>query len=410
VRRYMPLVEHFEAHGRSALRPAEGILRHPYIVPGAAYSRQLWDWDSYWFARGMLALGRLRESAEVIEHVARHGAGSVLNLLDHQGPDGTVPIMVTADDADVFGCLRRDGLERNQAKPVLAQFALLVSRALGDTCWLAASWPRLVAFLDRWQSHYASSTGLLVWGSDVAIGVDNDPTSCGRPPFSSANLLLNCLYHQDLLAAAELARALQQAQDAARFECRAGALGEAIRRHCWDPVDEFFYTVDVQCTDRRLELMPEIAPGMPMRWSSLPLKVKSFTGLLPSAYGIATDEQAQAMRGHACDPCTLRARWGVRSLSRKEPMYSEEASGNPSNWLGPVWTLCSFVGWQALRRYGHAGDANALARDCCDLLLADLTETGTLHEYYVPDSGRPVMNPGFSSWNALCLEMIEAMA
>ena len=45
-----------------------------------------------------------------------------------------------------------------------------------------------------------SSTGLLVWGDDVAIGNDNDPTTFGRPFFSSANLLLNCLFHQDLTA------------------------------------------------------------------------------------------------------------------------------------------------------------------------------------------------------------------
>jgi hypothetical protein len=39
-----------------------------------------------------------------------------------------------------------------------------------------------------------------VWGDDVAIGDDNDPTTFGRPFFSSANLLLNCLFYQDLLA------------------------------------------------------------------------------------------------------------------------------------------------------------------------------------------------------------------
>src|ERR1700722_20594305 len=33
---------------KGMFRPAEGALKHPYIVPGCtSYQNQLWDWDSW---------------------------------------------------------------------------------------------------------------------------------------------------------------------------------------------------------------------------------------------------------------------------------------------------------------------------------------------------------------------------
>jgi putative isomerase len=39
------------------------------------------------------------------------------------------------------------------------------------------------------------------------------------------------------------------------------------------------------------------------------------------------------------------------------------------------------------------------------MLAADLAKTGTLHEYYHPDSGAPLSHAGFLDWNLLVLEM-----
>jgi putative isomerase len=35
----------------------------------------------------------------------------------------------------------------------------------------------------------------------------------------------------------------------------------------------------------------------------------------------------------------------------------------------------------------------------------DFERFGVLHEYYLPDSGEPVLNPGFQNWNYLVLNM-----
>jgi len=57
------LLEYFRGGAPKLLRPAEGILRYPRIspsLPGKAYSTSLWDWDTYWTARGLFRLAAYR--------------------------------------------------------------------------------------------------------------------------------------------------------------------------------------------------------------------------------------------------------------------------------------------------------------------------------------------------------------
>ena len=144
----------------------------------------------------------------------------------------------------------------------------------------------------------------------MAIGNDNDPTTFGRPFFSSANLLLNCLFYQDLNAAAELATLLNRSPDASRLRRQAKSVGEAIQSLCWDPRDSFYYTADVQCVDRRRELIPSVKPGMDMSWQALPLRIQVFTGFLPLWCGLATPEQATALvHTNYLQDDRLRAEW-----------------------------------------------------------------------------------------------------
>ena len=129
-----------------------------------------------------------------------------MNFLEHASPGGQIPIMMTADNADAFRIVAKSETSRNQAKPVFGQLGLLASDQRGDARWLEPHFDGILRFYDSWVKNNSSPIGLLVWGDDVAIGDDNDPTTFGRPFFSSANLLLNCLFYQDLLASAELAQ------------------------------------------------------------------------------------------------------------------------------------------------------------------------------------------------------------
>jgi putative isomerase len=180
-----------------------------------------------------------------------------------------------------------------------------------------------------------------------------------------------------------------------------------IQKFCWDPRDSYYYTVDVQCVDRRAELIPTVARGMAMSWNCLPTRIQMFTGLLPLWCGIAPQEIAHKLisTNYLADD-RLRAEWGVRSLSNLETMYSMDFSSNPSNWLGPVWIIVNYFVWRALQRYGYKKEADALADKTILLLSKDLEANGSLNEYYHPDTGAALSHKGFMDWNLLVLEMI----
>jgi putative isomerase len=147
---------------------------------------------------------------------------------------------------------------------------------------------------------------------------------------------------------------------------------------------------------------------MPISWPALPMRIQAFTGFLPLWCGIATAGQAETLvREHHRNPDTFHAAYGVRTLSRREPMYSLAASGNPSNWLGPIWLVVNYLTWKGLRRYGFVAEAGDLAAKTVRLLQTDLAANGCLHEYYHPETGEPLINPGFLDWNMLVLEMAE---
>ena len=286
--------------------------------------------------------------------VGEHAIGSFMNFFDHQSDEGRIPMLIDVNNADPFGTLKADRPKsQNQAKPVFGQLALLIADEIGSVDWLAPQFDKLLRFYASWVSGNQSSIGLLVWGNDVAIGNDNDPTTFGRPFFSSANLLLNCLFYEDLKAAAELAGRLNRPDDQQRLSAQARTLGEQIQKYCWDPRDQFYYTVDVQCVDRRKELIPRVKPGMDMSWHCLPLRIQTFTGFLPLWCGLATPDQAKALvqTNYLADD-RFRGNWGVRSLSSKESMYCMDFSSNPSNWLGPVWIIVNYFVWKGLKDSG----------------------------------------------------------
>ena len=409
-RRADALLHYFAESAPKLLRGPAGVLKHPSVapsLPGKTYSTDLWDWDTLWTSQGLFRLASLLHDNQLRVKLCEHVSGSLLNFLEHASPGGQIPIMMTADDPDPFRIMGKDSRSRNQAKPVFGQLGLLACDQRGDAKWLEPHFDSILRFYDAWMRHNSSSIGLLVWGDDVAIGDDNDPATFGRPFFSSANLLLNCLFHQDLLASAELARRLGRSKDHDRLSAQAETLAQRIQTFCWDPRDSYYYSVDVQCVDRRAQLIPAVPRGMDMSWKCLPMRIQMFTGFLPLWCGIAPQQNAQKLvsANYLADD-RLCAQWGARSLSACETMYSLEFSSNPSNWLGPIWIIVNYFVWKALQRYGYKKEADELADKTLHLLSRDLEANGTLNEYYHPDTGAALSHKGFMDWNLLVLEMI----
>lgn len=393
---------------RAMFRPAGGALPFPFLTPGSAqYDDVLWDWDSWLSDVALRQILLEAADADAAREALPFERGCVLNYLDvarrRPDPDGWIPIRILREGwktpADIYA--------QNMHKPCLAQHAAFLVRAAdGDAEWLRDYVYPLQCFINNYRNHHRHECGLYFWQNDLAIGVDNDPATFGRPPRSSGSIFLNCLMYRELLALAWLLEKLDLGAVAAQYAADADALRAAVREHCWDERDGFFYSVDLNLTPASAGRW-QLHAGQPRDWPCLIQRLGVWSGFMALWAGLATPEQAERVaREHYRNPATFGAPFGVRSLSRLEKMYNLRASGNPSSWLGPVWGVANYLTFRGFVRYGLDADARDLAEKTARLFGRDWQRFGALHEYYQPDNGEPILNRGFQNWNYLVLNML----
>ena len=229
--------------------------------------------------------------------------GCILNYLAYTSvEDGYMP-MVVAGSTDPDSIKPADIYATNMHKPCIAQHAAFLVRQTGcGVEWLREGFPKIQAFLRNYAEHHRhEQTGLFYWQDDLAIGVDNDPSTFFRPKRSSANIYLNCLMYKELQAAAFLAEALGLEQEAGRFTADAQALRDAVRRWCWDEKDGMYYSVDLNLLPYTGE--PQtifgtrmvLHEGAPRDYPCLIQRLGSWVGFMAIWAGIATPEQARRM-------------------------------------------------------------------------------------------------------------------
>jgi Mannosylglycerate hydrolase MGH1-like glycoside hydrolase domain len=404
---YFPLIEEkLSADYAGMFREPGGALKHPFLTPGSdQYADVLWDWDS-WFSNIALRqiLAKLGNVAEQ-ERAQPYERGCILNFLEFGGMDGWIPILSGRD-----GPAKPDHIyEENMHKPCLAQHAaFLIEADGGDAEWLRSKFYYLQTFLNNYRNHHRHSCGLYFWQNDMAIGVDNDPCTYYRPPRGSGSIYLNALMFKELEAISYLCRCLELGEIAEHYQKDADDLREAIQEHCWDERDGFFYSVDLNLLPVDSKRTFGLHQGMPRDWPCLIQRIGVWSGFLALWAGFATPEQAERIVvGQYRDAKTFNAPFGIRTLSRMEKMYNLRATGNPSSWLGPIWGISNYMVWRGLLNYGFRDDAEQLAAKTVQLFGRDLERFGMLHEYYQPENGEPILNPGFQNWNYLVLNMVE---
>ena len=409
--------QHIYADYKQMFRlPEGGALLYPYITPGSkSYAAVLWDWDSW------LSDVALRQTLSDVgtksdrQEALRYEQGCVLNYLAYTSlEDGYMPMVVDAESnpdkikpADIYAT--------NMHKPVIAQHAaFIVQQNDGDATWLREGFARMQAFIRNYQEHHRhQATGLFYWQDDLAIGVDNDPSTFFRPKGSSASIYLNCLMYKELRAISFLASQLGMKDAAQQYEKDAEALCQAVREYCWDEKDGMYYSVDLNLLPFTGE--PQIIfgkpfvlhEGAPRDYPCLIQRLGSWSGFMTLWAGIATPEQARRMvKENLLDERTFWAPYGVRTLSKLEKMYNMRGTHNPSNWQGPIWGISNYMVFRGLADYGFQEEARQMAEKTIALFGNDLSKGGVLHEYYNPDTGEPIINPGFQNWNYLVLNML----
>lgn len=382
------------------IRNAQGELKYPFVVPGSArYNNCLWDWDS-WLSN--VAIRQIMADNDNDGSMFyKYEKGCILNFLNHIERDGRIPIAISPDGVPPMF----DTKDSNIHKPCLVQHIAFILRQNEEKYeWLLPVWDKIELYINCYLNNFKhKETGLFFWKNDFAIGVDNDPCTFYRPEKSSASIFLNCMMYKELIAASYVCRLI--GKDDKLYKSKTEKLKNAVNEHLWDEKCGFYFSAD-------LNLLPidregGLHSGMPRHWNSLIQRIDVWSGFMAMWAGIADERQAKRMvRENMMNPETFNAEYGTRTLSKLEKMYCVVKSDNPSCWLGPVWGISNYMCFKALADYGFDEEAKTLAEKTIKLFGKDLLQTGDLHEYYNPDTGEGVNNPGFQNWNLLVNNMI----
>lgn len=371
--------EHLVAAAQGVMRESPS-LRFPYLVPGAIYD-SLWTWDAYFLGLA------LPSSADA------HFVGSLRNLLDHVTEEGLAPSLITADG---------DAEYTHMAQPIHAQWAVEALHRAGDVAWVAEAWETFLRMRTFFDVQCLSESGLYTWTDRSGSGIDNDPAIYGRRGSTVGLVDMNCFHYRELRSMAILAAAV--GEDASPWDDAADHLRTAINTRMWNDATGSYHHVDLS----------------PSNWTThqavtwdVQLVPQTWSCLFPLWTGVATAPQADRLiREHVLAAHRYDSGFGIRSAPADQPFYNNAAMADPSNWQGPVWGLTTFLTALGLARYGYRADGARVAGRLVNLMRDDIAHNGTIHEFYDAESGAPLCNPGFLSWNmlgAVVLEHIEAM-
>lgn len=376
------------------IRPAEGYLKHDYLIPGGYY-KQMWDWDGFFIGEHLAH--QSREKAKYLQGWVLNFAAAAAGI-NH---DGWVPGVIMADQLPeakpnaVMGWF--------MVKPFLAQGAVIASEGLGDYTWVAPVWEelrRVQAYREKTQ--YDPKWGLFFWESAMQSGEDNNVALTNDPKDRNAILAVDlCAFQlREYAAMARLAEKLGHADEAEEYRQKASGLRAAMRKHLWFPQEEMFFNV------RR-------DTGEPVRRMS----GSNFIALIDE--DLLTRDEARAMiRRYLLNPKYMLAPYGIRSLSKQDPSYNNVSMITPySNWQGPVWINTNYLYFLVLRRYGFDYEAAKLAGILGRMVLKDIHTWGSMHECYDAETGKGLAPtaeqakdhkfPGFVGWDLLVEDMLQ---
>jgi alpha,alpha-trehalase len=367
------------------VRPANGYIRYPYLIP-AGYYTQMWDWDGFFI--GLHWANQDPADAKYLRDWVLSFAGSA--------------------DADgyVAGCITSKGprplFGKFAMKPFLAQGALFAAQSLHDYEWIRPVWPAMQLILEyRKRTQYDAQWGLWFWDNAMQSGADNNAALTNDPKDRSAILAVDASVYamREYLAMAALAARLGDPASARTYRSEAQATRAAIMRQLWSASDAMFL-------NRR-------------RDNGAVIRVLDWTSFLPLVDGLLSRSEGRRMiQLHLLNPAEMRSEYGLRSLSKSNPNYNNEAMIKPySNWRGPIWINANLLDWVALRRYGFTAESRWLAVTLAGILHRDIAKWGSMHEDYSAETGdglapTPAQSPGskfagFVGWNLLALDMLQ---
>lgn len=365
--------------GRSTLKPAAGRLRHPYLVPGN-YD-QCWDWDSYFIALAHA------DDPEAWPHLR----GTVENFFEHSDDKGRPPRWLHPKESFFDTQYVDTSFDRDLAKPFLAQIALVHANASGDASWFKPFLEKEKTFLNLWREERMSPQGLHVWSSGLESGGDNHPDVFGWPDFSVEGVDLAVFLVREHFAAAILAHRCDAYSLYQYFLSRGRFLLHQMRALLFNHETDSF--------------------ANRFRVNGQPIEIRSqsrfYAFWLGDLCGLDQAHRQRILRRDLWNPESFLGEYGLRSLDRRDPIFNNTHGTAPSNWQGPVWLVGNYINLCGLIKAGLREEAVELATRLQALLHADLQSRGQMSECYHSETGAPLAQGGFLSWNLLAANMMD---
>jgi neutral trehalase len=349
------------------VKPAAGILKHPYLVPAGPYF-QLFDWDMYFMSAAL--------SYDGVSGPVEDSVRDFLDFVDENANNaGYAPREIASDQPWALP---------EQCKPFIAQAAVRASLTSGKWEWLKPLYGKLGHMTEFWENTRRAPDGLFVWYNGVESGTDNSPAVIDSPAMTTEGVDLQVYLYREYSALALIGEKLGDEKAAAAYRKKAEDLRTLMRKLMWSEEDGLFYNLDAR--------------------TGKPIKVKAWTSFTPLWARMATLKQAKRMIDeHLLSPKEFWAPHGVRTLAATEPLY-RPADGY---WRGPIWIISNYLMMRGLLNYGYKSNAVELAGKTTDLLVADFRKTKGMNECYDPETGESAAQGLFVSWNLLSEHMLR---
>jgi alpha,alpha-trehalase len=377
---YKELKSIFEVLSPRVIRPAEGYLHYPYLIPAGFYT-QMWDWDGFFMGNYFCSKGR----PEYLKYWA-------LNLIEGIDEKGYVSgCATTKGPRPIFGNF--------SMKPFLAQGMLFASIGLNDYKWIKPYYDKLkLSVKYREDTQQDKDTGLFFWQNGMQSGADNNVAL--NYFMEDKRSFLACdastLQLREYEALSVIAFRLGYSEDVNLYNSKAQTLKSAINKYLWCQEDQTYYNID--------------------RETGKFYKRISYSNFWPLFDKLASDKDGKAMiKRYLINDKHMKSAFGFRSLSKQDPDYNNKNIIVPfSNWQGPLWMVANYIDGIILKHYGFEKELRWATYTLGKLLIKDYNQYGSLHESYDAETGKPLAPAdsyvdkngkfiGFISWD-LCIE------
>jgi putative isomerase len=329
-------------------------------------------------------------TATIDEELAQENLAA---LRAHQTLAGNFPCLVTGHDA---------WPDRTQA-PIVSLLVWLTHLRDGDPKWLTENYPALARnHAWWWATRDGNGNGILEYGSsDVGDGLyvgtklaakdesfmDNSPMHDEAHFIAASRTLdmedvgLNCLLTLDAEILSLMAQKLGLSEEAQAHAATASSHRARIQTHFWDDKRQHF-------TNRL--------------WSGKFADAITPTSFYPLLCGAADAAQTQALLKSLADPAQFGGPFGLPSVSRNHPSFTDNVY-----WRGRIWPILNWLVWLGLKR-ANAQEAATDLLDKSTKLFAPAWQNRLAPENFNATTGEGLDQPdtdSFYSWTALLPHM-----